>query len=255
MPAGAARNAIDCALWDLEAKQAGKPVWQLAGFAMQPRAVHTMRTVSVDSVERMTSAAAELIGALAIKIKVDGGEDMERIAAVHEAVPKADLIVDANESWSAEQLVAWLPALSTLGVVVLEQPLRADDDAALEGLERAVPICADESFHDRRSFSRIERRYDMLNIKLDKTGGLTEALWCGQHIALDRAGLTACVGRGASRFGRTPTAGRRSRGSAARPEHRFAPTVVVNLGRPLATRSRLCAGWLDHPPRSSLSRS
>ncbi|MGB8329626.1 MAG: dipeptide epimerase, partial [Polyangiales bacterium] len=175
MPAGAARNAIDCALWDLEAKRAGRPAWQLAGLAHPPEAIRTMRTVSVDSVERMEAVAATLSDSVEIKVKVDGGADLERIAAVHRAAPHANLIVDANEAWSAEQLVAWLPILPTFGVVLLEQPLRADDDSLLEGLERDVPICADESFHDRRSFSRIGRRYDAVNIKLDKTGGLTEA--------------------------------------------------------------------------------
>lgn len=192
MPAGAARNAVDCALWDLEAKRLGKPAWRLAGLGRQPEAMRTMRTVSVDSAERMNAAAAELAHAAAIKIKVDGGPDLERIAAVHEAAPEAELIVDANEAWSAEQLATWLPRLPALGVVVLEQPLRSDHDSSLEGLQRAVPICADESFHDRHSFSRIEGRYDMVNIKLDKTGGLTEALRCATEAR--RLGLQIMVG-------------------------------------------------------------
>jgi len=174
--AGAARNAIDCALWDLEAKRANRPAWELAGRRGPPGTIHTMRTVSVDSVENMKVAAEQLADARVIKVKVDGGADLDRIAAVHEAAPGVELVIDANEAWSAEQLVAWLPALPNLGVAVVEQPLPADGDAALEGLERSVPICADESFHDRRSFANIERRYDMVNIKLDKTGGLTEAL-------------------------------------------------------------------------------
>jgi L-alanine-DL-glutamate epimerase-like enolase superfamily enzyme len=178
MPAGAARNAIDCALWDLEAKHAGKAVWQLAGLDSHPGAVRTMRTVSVGTVEQMKAAARKLADARVIKIKVDGGADLDRIAAVHEAVPEAQLVIDANEAWSAQQLTAWLPLLPELGVTVVEQPLPTDDDAALEGLKTGLPICADESFHERRSFSRIARRYDMVNIKLDKTGGLTEALYC-----------------------------------------------------------------------------
>jgi L-Ala-D/L-Glu epimerase len=192
MPAGAARNAIDCALWDLEAKRSGKPAWQLAGLGHPPEAMRTMRTVSVGSAEQMKAAAAELASARAIKVKVDGGADLDRIAAVHEAVPAAELIVDANEAWSAEQLTAWLPLLPAFGVVVLEQPLPAEDDASLEGLERAVPICADESFHDRRSFPNIVRRYDIVNIKLDKTGGLTEALRCAAEAR--RLGLQVMVG-------------------------------------------------------------
>ncbi|MGB5695534.1 MAG: N-acetyl-D-Glu racemase DgcA [Polyangiales bacterium] len=192
MRAGAARNALDCALWDLEAKRQGKPVWELAGLGMPPCATHTMRTISVDSVEKMQEAAATLRDARVLKIKVDGGRDLERIAAVHEAAPGALLVVDANEAWSTDQLVAWLPSLPALGVAVLEQPLAAEDDAALEGLERSVPICADESFHDRGSFSHVERRYDMVNVKLDKAGGLTEALHCTSEAR--RLGLRVMVG-------------------------------------------------------------
>jgi len=194
MPPGASRNAIDCALWDLEAKCAGAPVWQLAGLSEPPQAVHSMRTVSVNSVEKMRSAAVELAGAPVIKVKVDGGEDMERIAAVHEAVPDAELVIDANEAWSPEQLRAWLPVLPELGVTVLEQPLSADDDSALDGTERAVAVCADESFHDRHSFARIGHRYDMVNIKLDKTGGLTEALYCADEARrLDLRVMLGCM--------------------------------------------------------------
>jgi len=192
MPAGAARNAIDCALWDLEAKQAGKPVWELAGLGRPPRAVRTMRTVSVDSAERMKDAAAKLAGASVIKVKVDGGPDLERIAAVHEAAPRAELVIDANEAWSTEQLAAWLPMLPKLGVSVVEQPLPAGDDAALQGLEHGVPICADESFHDRKSFARVAGQYDMINIKLDKAGGLTEGLHCIGEA--QRLGLRTMVG-------------------------------------------------------------
>jgi L-alanine-DL-glutamate epimerase-like enolase superfamily enzyme len=191
-PAGAARNAIDCALWDLEAKRTGKPVWELAGLGGAPRAVRTMRTISVDSVEAMGAVAAKLVGTSVIKVKVDGGADLERIAAVHEAAPGAELVVDPNEAWTGEQLAAWLPALPRLGVSVVEQPLPAGDDAALDGLKRTVLICADESFHDRRSFSDIEGRYDMVNIKLDKTGGLTEALHCVGEAR--RLGLRMMIG-------------------------------------------------------------
>ena len=178
MPAGAARNAFDCAVWDLEAKRAGKPVWALAALPSAPGPTETMRTVSVGSVDEMKRAATRFGSALTIKVKVDGDDDLARISAVHAAAPSAALIVDANEAWSVEQTAAWLPKLPALGVVVLEQPLPAAEDAALEELEHAVPICADESFHDRASFTDIERRYDMINVKLDKTGGLTEALAC-----------------------------------------------------------------------------
>jgi len=178
MPAGAARNAIDCALWELEAKRAGKPVWQCAGLGRAPEPVYTMRTVSVGSVDEMRTAALGFDGSQVIKVKVDGGQDLERIEAVHQAVPTARLVVDANEAWSIEQLAAWLPRLPELGVSVLEQPLHAGRDSALEGLPREVLLCADESFHDRQSFSSIAGRYDMVNIKLDKAGGLSEAIYC-----------------------------------------------------------------------------
>ncbi|MBW1874150.1 MAG: dipeptide epimerase [Deltaproteobacteria bacterium] len=192
MPAGAARNAIDCALWDLEAKRAGKPAWELAGLRGPSPDVHTMRTVSVDTAEKMKAAAHALADARTIKVKVDGGADLDRIAAVHEGAPKAELVVDANEAWSADQLVAWLPLLPKLGVTVLEQPLPADEDAALDRVQRAVLICADETFHDRLSFSSVEGRYDMVNIKLDKTGGLTEALYCVGEAR--RLGLQLMIG-------------------------------------------------------------
>jgi L-alanine-DL-glutamate epimerase-like enolase superfamily enzyme len=151
-----------------------------------------MRTVSVDSAEKMKGAAAELARAPVIKVKVDGGADMERIAAVHETAPDAELVVDANEAWSPEQLRAWLPMLPELGVTVLEQPLSADDDRALDGIERSVAVCADESFHDRHSFARIGQRYDIVNIKLDKTGGLSEALYCADEAR--RLGLRMMLG-------------------------------------------------------------
>jgi L-alanine-DL-glutamate epimerase-like enolase superfamily enzyme len=192
MRPGAARNAIDCALWDLNAKRTGTEVWRLAGLASPPRAVHSMRTVSVDCAENMKTAAAGLSRAAVIKVKVDGGSDLERIAAVHEVAPDAKLVIDANEGWSEQQLKAWLPRLRKLGVVLLEQPLAAGEDAVLEGLEHDVPICADESFHDRSSFSEVLGRYDLVNIKLDKTGGLSEALHCAREAK--RLGLQVMVG-------------------------------------------------------------
>lgn len=192
MQAGAARNALDCALWDLEAKYRQEPVWALLGFASPPVATPTVRTVSIGSPEAMNEAAAQLEGTSAIKVKVDGGADLERIAAVHEAAPRARLIVDANESWSTAQLMRWLPELSKHGVAVLEQPLRAGADHALRDLRSPVSLCADESFHHRRSFDEVEDRYDMVNVKLDKTGGLTEALLCVREAT--RRGLSIMVG-------------------------------------------------------------
>ena len=179
MPAGAARNALDCALWDLESAITGVPVWMRAGVSAPPRPVATMRTVSVGSPDEMRAAAKALRSPSVIKVKVDGTDDLERIAAVHESAPTSKLVVDPNEGWSVEQTLAWLPELPRLGVAALEQPLPADRDEALESItDRPVPICADESFHDRRSFGLATARYDLVNIKLDKTGGLTEALHC-----------------------------------------------------------------------------
>jgi L-alanine-DL-glutamate epimerase-like enolase superfamily enzyme len=179
MSPGAARNAVDCALWDLEAAMTGTPVWSRAGLAEPPGPVVTMRTVSVGSPSKMGEAAVALGEVDAIKVKVDGGDDLARIAAVHEAVPSAKLIVDPNEGWTVEQTKQWLPELAELGVAVLEQPVRADLASGLDSIrERSVPICADESFHDLQSFDLCHRRYDMINVKLDKSGGLTEALRC-----------------------------------------------------------------------------
>lgn len=192
LAAGAARNALDCALWDLEARTAGTPAWSLAGLKSEPTPVLTMRTVSVGTPEAMHAAAARVSGAAVIKVKVDGGPDLERIEAVHAAAPQAELVVDANESWSPEQCRAWLPQLPRFGVGVLEQPLAAGRDSALEGLERPIPICADESFHDRSSFETARRRYEIVNIKLDKAGGLTEALACASEA--ERLGLGIMLG-------------------------------------------------------------
>jgi L-alanine-DL-glutamate epimerase-like enolase superfamily enzyme len=175
---GAARNALDCAWWDLRARESGTPAWAMAGLARAPEPVSTMQTVSVDAPEAMHDAAAALSHAAVIKVKVDGHDDLARIEAVHAAAPDAELVVDANESWTGAQTRAWLPELARLGVAVLEQPLPADADAALEDMPHPVPICADESFHTSASFDRIHRRYEMVNVKLDKTGGLTEALAC-----------------------------------------------------------------------------
>lgn len=192
MKPGAARNALDCALWDLEAKLARRPVWELLGCPSPPLVTRTMRTVSVATPEAMSEAAAQLADTTVLKVKVDGGPDLERIAAVHQAAPRASLVVDANEAWSETQLERWLPELSKWGVAVLEQPLPAGGEEALEGLVSTVLLCADESFHDRDSFDGIEGRYDMVNVKLDKAGGLTEALWCAAEAK--RRGLALMVG-------------------------------------------------------------
>ncbi len=178
MARGAARNALDCALWDLEAKLAGKPAWSLLGWDEPPEPVTTMRTVSLGTPTAMHEAAKAFAHAKVIKVKVGGGADLERIEAVHAAAPQAELVVDPNESWSPDQTRAWLPELPRFGVGVLEQPLPEGADSALEAIEHSVPICADESFHDRSSFGEVQGRYEMVNVKLDKAGGISEALAC-----------------------------------------------------------------------------
>lgn len=175
LPAGAARNAVDCALWDLAAKQSGRRVWDLAGLPA-PGPEITAFTLSLDTPENMKAAAARHAHRPLLKIKLGTPDDMPRLEAVRAGAPEARIIVDANEGWSAEVYADLAPHLSRLGVALVEQPLPAGEDAALEGLARPVPICADESCHDRASLPALARRYDMVNIKLDKTGGLTEAL-------------------------------------------------------------------------------
>ncbi|MFG1423367.1 N-acetyl-D-Glu racemase DgcA [Roseixanthobacter liquoris] len=174
LPAGAARNALDCALWDLEAKRTGVPAHRLAGLP-EPRPLTTAFTLSLDTPAAMADAAVAA-GRPLLKLKFGGAGDVERIAAVRAAVPDARLIVDANESWCADDLIANLDACARAGVELIEQPLPADNDAALARVPHLVPICADESVHDRAGLADLRTRYDAVNIKLDKTGGLTEAL-------------------------------------------------------------------------------
>jgi len=175
MPAGAARNAVDCALWDLEAKISGRRANQLAGLP-DPEPVLTAYTLSVDSPEAMAVAARQAADRPLLKLKAGGEGDLERVAAVREAVPEARLIVDANEAWEANTVQQKLAALASLGVEMVEQPLPAADDGALREVESPICLCADESFHDGSSLSAVVGKYEMVNIKLDKTGGLTEAL-------------------------------------------------------------------------------
>lgn len=175
LPPGAARNALDCALWDLEAKRAGRRVWELAGLPA-PEPVVTAFTLSLDAPERMRAAAARNAQRPLLKIKLGGEGDMARLEAVREGAPDARIIVDANEGWTPELYAALAPHLVRLGVAMVEQPLPAGADDALAEMERPVPVCADESCHDRASLAGLEGKYDLVNIKLDKTGGLTEAL-------------------------------------------------------------------------------
>jgi L-alanine-DL-glutamate epimerase-like enolase superfamily enzyme len=191
LPPGAARNALDCALWDLEAKLSGCPVFGRLRVP-RPGPVVTALTVGLAQPAAMGAAAAEIADAPLIKIKVDGSEPAAQIRAVRSAAPAPRLIVDANEAWDIDLLRAMQPILAEARVLLLEQPLPAGDDAVLEGFEPAVPICADESCHVTADVPTLSTRYQAVNIKLDKTGGLTEAL------ALDRAararGMTVMVG-------------------------------------------------------------
>lgn len=175
LPPGAARNAVDCALWDLEAKAARRPAWQLAGLS-EPGPEITAFTLSLDTPENMRDAAARHAHRPLLKIKLGTPEDMGRLEAVRAGAPKARIIVDANEGWTAEIYADLAPHLVRLGVELVEQPLPSSDDDMLAEIDRPLPVCADESCHDRASLPGLAGKYDMVNIKLDKTGGLTEAL-------------------------------------------------------------------------------
>ncbi len=175
LPPGAARNAVDCALWDWEAKRAGRPVWSLAGLE-RPRPLVTAFTLSLDAPERMRAAAARNAHRPLLKIKLGTPDDMARLEAVRAGAPHTRIVVDANEGWTAEIYTELAPHLLRLGVTMVEQPLPAGADAMLAEISRPLPVCADESCHDRSSLPGLRGKYDMVNIKLDKTGGLTEAL-------------------------------------------------------------------------------
>ncbi len=174
LPAGAARNALDCALWDLESKISGEPVWQRAGLP-PPKATMTAETISLDAADAMAAQAAALRSRPLLKVKLAADDPIGRLAAVRRAAPAARLIVDANEGWSMPLLRDLLPAMAALGVEVIEQPLPAAEDAALDGFVSPVTLCADESCHTTRDLLRLPTGYRMINVKLDKTGGFTEA--------------------------------------------------------------------------------
>jgi L-Ala-D/L-Glu epimerase len=174
LPAGAARNALDCALWDLDAKISGKRAWELANIPMVPE-VETSFTISLDTPAAM--AAAAKANAPILKLKLGGDDlDLARVEAVREAAPGVRLLIDANESWSPWHYRRIAPGLKKLGVELIEQPFPAAADEVLEELDHPVPVCADESCHTSADLPRLKSRYEVLNIKLDKTGGLTEAL-------------------------------------------------------------------------------
>jgi L-Ala-D/L-Glu epimerase len=188
---GAARNAIDCALWDLEAKIAGMRVWQMAGLPA-PEAVVTAYTLSVDTPANMAAAAKAASKRPLLKIKLTGDGDLERVAAVRAAAPKSRLIVDANEAWNIKAYRSFAPELAKLGVDLIEQPLHADRDEGLLGAPHPVPVCADEACLAAPAFNRLKGKYQAINIKLDKTGGLTEALRL--RAAARKAGFKVMVG-------------------------------------------------------------
>lgn len=175
LSAGAARNAVDCALWDLEAKQAGKPVWQLAGLN-EPKQLVTAYTLSLESPEKMHASALENAHRPLLKLKLGTPDDLPRLEAVREGAPDATIIVDANEGWSVSDLEVLQAHLERLGVAMIEQPLPESDDNALAGYTSSLPLCADESSHTSEGLEHLRERYDFINIKLDKTGGLTQAL-------------------------------------------------------------------------------
>ena len=189
--AGAARNAIDCALWDLEAKLSGIPAWRATGLS-EPQPAVTAFTISLGAPQAMGAAAAAAHDRPLLKLKLGGDDNLERVQAVREGAPKARLIVDANEGWSPEQVESLTPDLARLGVELIEQPLPAGKDEALSEIRSAVPLCADESFHGADDLAVIAGRYQMVNIKLDKTGGLTEALKITE--AARKMGLEIMVG-------------------------------------------------------------
>jgi L-alanine-DL-glutamate epimerase-like enolase superfamily enzyme len=179
MQAGGARNAIDCALWDLEAKEQGRRVWDLAGVGA-PRALRSTFTIGLDSPAKMAADVGLAPQGAVLKLKLGGrdGCDVDRVDAVRQAAPEAELVVDINEGWSLDELNDAAKAMPALGVRLIEQPLPAAQDAALERYLGPIPLCADESFFDSTSFARLHPRYSCVNIKLDKCGGLTEALRC-----------------------------------------------------------------------------
>lgn len=191
LPAGAARNAVDCAMWDLEAKQTATPAWRLAGLTrLDP--VKTSFTLSLASPDEMARAAAEAARRPMLKLKIGGRDDLDRVAAVRAAAPRTRLIVDANEGLTMPELRRLAPELLRLDVRLIEQPLPVEDDEQLEGYVSPVPLCADESLHTREELAACARRYSCVNVKLDKAGGLTEALALAR--AARDAGLQLMVG-------------------------------------------------------------
>ncbi len=193
LPPGAARNALDCALWDLEAKTSGQPVYELAALPA-PQPVQTAYTLSLDTAEKMGAAAAANAHRPLLKIKLAGQGDLERVAAIRQHAPNSALIVDANEGWTADIVESFAAELAQLGVALVEQPLPAHCDAVLAQLTHPLPFCADESCHIAADLDELVGRYEYINIKLDKSGGLTEALALLQKArALNLGVMVGCM--------------------------------------------------------------
>ena len=192
LPPGAARNAIDCALWDLEAKVSGKRAWDLVSISIVPE-VETTFTISLDSPEAMATAAKAVANLRILKVKLGGDEDdLGRVTAVREAAPKSRLLIDANESWTPDHYQHVVPFLIQFGIELIEQPFPADADNILETLNHPIPVCADESCHTIADLFGLKNRYEAINIKLDKTGGLTEALLLAERAR--QAGFKLLIG-------------------------------------------------------------
>jgi L-alanine-DL-glutamate epimerase-like enolase superfamily enzyme len=191
MRPGAARNALDCAFWDIEAKQSGRPAHEIAGLP-PPRPLLTAYTISLAAANAMAAAAGKVADRALLKVKLGSPDDRARIAAVRRAAPRSQLIVDANEGWTPDNLRENLAACADAGVTLVEQPLPADRDAALAAMARPLPVCADESVHAGASLAALVGKYDAVNIKLDKTGGLTEALIMARQA--EQSGFAVMVG-------------------------------------------------------------
>ncbi|PHR59220.1 MAG: dipeptide epimerase [Robiginitomaculum sp.] len=194
LPTGAARNAIDCAMWDLQSQHTGQPVWQLAALP-GPTVLTTAFTLSLDQPNKMAEAAKAARQQPLLKLKLAGdGSDQERVLAITQVRPDARLILDGNEGFSFADLQTFLVQIAGLNIVAIEQPLPADEDEALAGFDAPFPLCADESLHSRAQLPQMAARYDMINIKLDKTGGLTEALaLLAEAKALDFQIMAGCM--------------------------------------------------------------
>jgi L-alanine-DL-glutamate epimerase-like enolase superfamily enzyme len=190
LPAGAARNALDCAFWDWECKASQMSVWDKTGIRPQP--LETAYTLSLDTPENMEQSAKENAHRPLLKLKLGGAKDLARVQAVRKGAPASKIILDANEAWTPELYQQLIPELVKLDVAMIEQPFPADIDGVLAELDHPIPICADESCHDRNNLAELAERYEMINIKIDKTGGLTEALAVRQEA--EKLGLKVMVG-------------------------------------------------------------